>query len=78
MMVGARGVAVAAGLALAVDQGTKVLALLLLDPWPAAVPIFPVFNLVLLLNPGVTFGMLSGTGSLWFGPWLLAMFSLAM
>ena len=77
-MVGARSIMLATGLALAVDQGTKVLALLLLNPWPAAVPVFPVFNLVLLFNPGVTFGMLSGAGSFQFGPWLLAMFSLAM
>jgi len=63
-------------LSLFVDQGTKGLAILLLDPLPAIVPVLPVFNLVLLFNPGVTFGLFSGFGSSTLGPWLLLIISL--
>ncbi len=65
-----RGLSIAAALAFLVDQGSKVFAPLLLPQWPAKLAILPVFNLVLVFNPGVTFGMLSGATVT--RPWLLA------
>lgn len=63
----------AAGLAFAVaiillDQVSKYVVLSTLDPWtPVAVTSF--FNLVLVWNRGVSFGILSNAGD--HGPWLL-------
>lgn len=49
-----------AAAAFVVDQGTKALALALLEPgWPVAV--FAGFNLRLSFNAGISFGMLSDT-----------------
>ena len=53
---------------LALDQLTKHLALLHLDP-VLPVVVIPFFNLVLVWNRGVSFGMLSGAGHA--APWLL-------
>jgi len=63
-------------LSLIIDQATKALAIYLIEPLPATVAVLPVLNLVLLFNPGVTFGMLSGIGATAIGPWLLFALSL--
>ncbi len=47
--------------ALAVDQGTKWLILNVVMQPPRIIPLAPFLNLVLGLNTGVSFGMLSGT-----------------
>lgn len=60
---------------LAFDQATKAVALSLLGGRPP-VEVTGFFNLVLVWNPGVSFGMLQGLGSL--GPWLLTGFALAV
>jgi signal peptidase II len=55
---------------LALDQATKWAALGALDPYrPVAVT--PFFNLVLVWNRGVSFGMFAGAGD--HGPWLLTL-----
>ena len=53
---------------LVLDQVTKWLVLASLDPYQA-VAVTPFFNLVLVWNRGVSFGMLDGLGD--HGPWLL-------
>ncbi len=70
------GVGLALAIAiLALDQVTKHLALLHLDPVePLAVTSF--FNLVLVWNRGVSFGMLTGAGQA--APWLLVALALAI
>ncbi|HET6469891.1 MAG TPA: signal peptidase II [Geminicoccaceae bacterium] len=55
-------------LVLLLDQTTKWAALVWLDPF-SRVELTPFFNLVLVWNPGVSFGMLREMGEL--GPWLL-------
>jgi signal peptidase II len=60
---------------LAVDQATKWVALYGLDPYqPRALT--PFFNLVLVWNRGVSFGMLAGAGE--HGPWLLTALAAAI
>ena len=55
---------------LVLDQATKWLALASLDPYQyREVP--PFFNLVLVWNRGVSFGMLNSLGD--HGPWLLTL-----
>jgi signal peptidase II len=61
---------------LVLDQATKWLALASLDLYePVAVT--PFFNLVLVWNRGVSFGMLAGGHSTW-GPWLLTAMAAAI
>jgi signal peptidase II len=65
------------GLATAVfvaDQLTKAWALARLDPARALVVIPDVFHLVLVMNPGVAFGILAGVPPGW--RWLVTLFSL--
>lgn len=60
---------------LALDQITKWAALQALDPYqPHAVT--PFFNLVLVWNRGVSFGMFAGAGQ--HGPWLLTALAAAI
>lgn len=60
---------------LALDQLTKWLVLVWLDPFePRAVTSF--FNLVLVWNRGVSFGMFSDAGA--YGPWLLKLVAAAI
>jgi signal peptidase II len=67
--------ALIAGLVLAADQATKHLALLHLDP-AAPVEVTPFFNLVLVWNRGVSFGMLAEAGGA--APWLLVALAAAI
>ena len=61
------GLAVAL-LVLVLDQASKALVLARLVP-VAPVELTPFLNLVVVWNPGVSFGMLGGVGAS--GPWLL-------
>lgn len=69
------GGAILALVVLALDQVTKHLALLHLDPAQPLV-VTPFFNLVLVWNRGVSFGLLTGTGGV--APWLLVLMALAI
>jgi signal peptidase II len=60
---------------LVLDQATKGLALASLDPYEPVV-VTPFFNLVLVWNRGVSFGMLAGHGA--WGPWLLTAMAAAI
>ena len=60
---------------LVLDQATKWLALASLDPYEPMV-VTPFFNLVLVWNRGVSFGMLSGDPA--WGPWYLTGMSAAI
>lgn len=52
--------------ALAIDQLTKAIVVENSDILEAGIPVMPGFNLVYLLNDGVSFGLLGGTP-----PWIL-------
>lgn len=69
----------AAAIALALDQGSKLLLLYVLhfiEMGPGdAIPILPFFNLVMVWNPGVSYGLFPARGLL--GTAALAVFSLA-
>lgn len=56
-------------LVLGLDQLTKWVALDLLDLTGRPITMTPFFNLVMVWNRGVSFGMLNGIGAL--APWLL-------
>jgi signal peptidase II len=56
--------------ALGLDQLTKWAALDLLDPAARPIVVTPFFNLVMVWNRGVSFGMLTGIGAI--TPWLLS------
>lgn len=60
---------------LLLDQLTKWLALRSLDPFEPVV-VAPFFNLVLVWNRGVTFGLFREAGA--WGPWLLTLAALAI
>jgi signal peptidase II len=60
-MRGWRGLLIAAGIVIA-DQVTKWLALALM-PLERFVPVTPFFNLVLVWNPGISFGMFGSAPS---------------
>jgi signal peptidase II len=68
-----------AALALALDQGSKLLflyALHFIEMGPGeGIPILPFFNLVMVWNPGVSYGLFPAHGPL--GTAFLAVFSLA-
>ncbi len=70
---------VTAALALALDQGSKLLLLYgfgFIGMGPGDhIAILPFFNLVMVWNPGVSYGLLPAHG--WLGTALLAAFSLA-
>src|SRR5271156_4351977 len=67
-----------AAIALALDQGSKLLLLYVFHfiemPVGEAVPVLPFFNLVMVWNPGVSYGLFPAHGPL--GTALLAVFSL--
>ena len=63
------GVALAAGV-LALDQISKWLILDLFADTPRVIEILPFFNLLLVWNKGISFGLF-GAASVW-GPWILA------
>ena len=62
--------AVLALVVLVADQITKWLALAAVDPY-RPIEVTPFFNLVLVWNRGVSFGMLNSLGD--HGPWLLTL-----
>ena len=68
-----------AAIALALDQGSKLFLLYFLhfiEMGPGdSVPVLPFFNLVMVWNPGVSYGLFPAHGP--FGTALLAVFSLA-
>jgi signal peptidase II len=68
-----------AAIALALDQGSKLLLLYVLhfiEMGPGeSVPVLPFFNLVMVWNPGVSYGLFPAHGPL--GTAILAVFSLA-
>lgn len=70
---------VTAAIALALDQGSKILLLYVfgfIGMTPAEhVQVLPFFNLVMVWNPGVSYGLLPAHG--WLGTALLAAFSVA-
>ena len=68
------GLAVAAGVAIA-DQLVKWWAVETLMATPSGIEVTPFFNLVMVWNRGVSFGMFGG-GAL--PPWLLASFAAAV
>jgi signal peptidase II len=63
-------------LLLGLDQLTKWVALDLLDLAARPIAVTPFFNLVMVWNKGVSFGMLVSLGSL--APWLLSGLALAV
>ncbi len=65
------GLAVAAAVAVA-DQLVKWWAIPALAAWPGGIEVLPVFNLVMVWNRGVSFGLLGGAA---LPPWLLAGFA---
>ena len=69
------GIAVAAVVAV-LDQATKILIAGWLGEVGTAVTVTSFFNLVFVLNRGVSFGLFS-SGSPW-GPWLLSAFTVAV
>lgn len=62
-------------LVVVLDQGTKWLALGMLDPY-RPVPLIPSLNFTLMFNDGAAFSFLSGAGG--WQRWLFAGFALAM
>ena len=58
------------------DQLTKWAALFVLDLPEQSITVTPFFNLVMVWNRGVSFGMLNSAGAL--APWLLAGLALAV
>ena len=69
------GLAVAA-LVLVLDQVTKWLVLEMLDLAARPIVVTPFFNLVLVWNPGVSFGMFGSSAPL--APWILSGVALAV
>jgi signal peptidase II len=66
----------AAVLVFGLDQLTKWAALFVLDLPEQSITVTPFFNLVMVWNRGVSFGMLNSAGAL--APWLLAGLALAV
>lgn len=60
---------------LALDQATKWMALASLRPYEP-IEVTPFFNLVLVWNRGVSFGLLANVGD--HGPWLLTLLTAAI
>jgi signal peptidase II len=73
-MTHVRPALVLAVLAFALDQATKEVVLAFQDSLPVVV--LPFFNLVLVWNPGVSFGMFGGDKAL--EPWILVGLALAI
>lgn len=65
-----------AGGVFVVDQATKWWALDLFADGPQVIEVLPFFNLVLVWNRGVSFGMFGGIGD--WGPWILVAVSLVI
>jgi signal peptidase II len=69
--------ALMAVLVFAADQASKYWILHVFDlPALGSVAVLPVFNLSMVWNQGVTFGLLHATGAA--GPWILAVAALAV
>jgi signal peptidase II len=66
----------AAVLVFGLDQLTKWVALYVLDLPERSIIVTPFFNLVMVWNRGVSFGMLNSAGAL--APWLLSGLALAV
>ena len=60
----------------ALDQATKWLVLTYLAPLGEAIPVTPFFNLVMVWNRGVSFGMFGSSGA--FAPWILSGLAIAV
>jgi len=69
------GLAVAV-LVLVVDRVTKLWLVGFLADYPQGVEITPFFNLVMVWNPGVSFGLFGGSGDA--GRWLLSVLALVI
>ena len=67
---------VLAAIVLVLDQATKWWILSLVMQPPRSIAVTPFFNLVLVWNRGVTFGLFDGNSQI--GPWLLVALSLAI
>ena len=65
-----------ASLVLVADQFTKWWMLVEVMKPPRVIPLAPFLNIVLVMNPGVSFGML-GSAPQWVG-WVLVVFALAI
>jgi signal peptidase II len=61
---------------IALDQATKWLVLTYLAPLGEAIAITPFFNLVMVWNRGVSFGMFGSSGA--FAPWILSGLAIAV
>src|SRR3954462_14181728 len=70
---------IAAALALIADQGSKLFMLYGADfvhmPPRGSVPVLPFFNLVMVWNPGISYGLFPASGRL--GTWVLIGLSVA-
>jgi signal peptidase II len=64
---------VLAAIVLVLDQATKLWVLDLMRP-PRVIEVTGFFNLVLVWNPGISFGLFGGGASVW-QPWLLSAFA---
>jgi signal peptidase II len=62
-------------LVLVLDQATKWAALAWLDP-VQPIGVTPFFNLVLVWNPGISFGLLREAGAM--GPWLVTLLAVVI
>ena len=64
---------IAAALALIADQGSKLFMLYGADfvhmPPGGSVPVLPFFNMVMVWNPGISYGLFPASGRL--GTWVL-------
>ncbi len=67
---------IAAGAVVALDQLTKWLVLAAFEEPPFGIVVLPVFNLVLVWNRGISFGMFNQESAL--GPWLLIALAVAI
>lgn len=65
-----------AAIVVVLDQLTKALMLWLLSPPAQPIGVAPFFNLVMVWNRGVSFGLLDSDGAL--APWLLSGLALAV
>lgn len=58
------------------DQASKWLVLVLVAPLGEPIPVTPFFNLVMVWNRGVSFGMFGSSGAL--APWILSGLAIAV
>jgi signal peptidase II len=67
---------VIAAIATALDQASKWWLMSVLEKAGGPIELLPVFNLVMVWNPGVSFGMFQ-SGSVW-APWILSALALVI